>query len=137
MQRILTKFAPDIFISTGGGGQFNPKAYRKLIAPFRDKIANNELIIASVDTTPGQVEFLRDGLATVNVGQKPYEMGHWAITLLNMHSSGQPLPLVINTGLTYCDRDNFNSCTIRKPTNFQVNQIVRPASIGHIFKPQG
>ncbi|BFM08531.1 substrate-binding domain-containing protein [Halioxenophilus aromaticivorans] len=136
MKRILNKFAPDIFISTGGGAQFVPQTYRKLVSPWRDKIASGELVIASIDTTPGQVELLKEGLATINVGQKPYEMGYWAVTLLNMHDNGQPIPLVVNTGLTLCDQRNYATCAQQKPITFKVNEVKQNLTIGQIRRPQ-
>lgn len=111
MVRTIGKFNVDIFISTGGGSQFLPALYRKSIKPFKDDIETGKLIFANVDTLPTQLEYLKEGISTINVGQRPYEMGEWSVKVLNMLIEGEVVPSVINTGLTYCTQRTVGTCT--------------------------
>jgi len=111
MVRTIDVFKVNIFISTGGGGQFLPTKYRKAITPFKAVIKSGELIIANIDTTLAQLAFLTEGLATLNVGQRPYEMGKRSAMVLKMLTDGQEVPKIINTGLTYCLPQTVNTCT--------------------------
>jgi len=115
MAKVLTSFKPDVFISTGGGPQFLPQTYRAMMTPFRKKISAGELLIANIDTTPEQIQYLKEGLSTVNVGQQPYEMGKWSVSLLKMLTDGQPVPLIIYTGLTHCNAHSADYCTLTGP----------------------
>ncbi|NRA55470.1 MAG: hypothetical protein HRU23_15110 [Gammaproteobacteria bacterium] len=112
MVRTIDVFKVNIFISTGGGGQFLPAKYRKVITPFKAAIKSGELIIANIDTTfLAQLEFLTEGLATLNVGQRPYEMGKRSAIVLKMLTDGEEVPKIINTGLTYCLPQTVKTCT--------------------------
>jgi len=111
MVRTLTTFKVDTFISTGGGPQFMPKLYRSAISPYQAAIRAGEIIIASIDTIPVQLAYLSEGTSTINVGQRPYQMGKWTATMLKMLTDDEVVPMVINTGLTYCTKENANNCT--------------------------
>jgi len=58
-----------------------------------------------------QLEYLKEGISTINVGQRPYEMGHWSIKVLNRLAAGKSVPTIIHTHLTLCHKDNVNACT--------------------------
>lgn len=111
MSAILTLYKVDVFANTGGGPQFLPKLYRKTMEAYKKDIKSGKLIFANIDTVPVQLEYLKEGISTVNVGQKPYEMGAWSVKVLQMLSSGEEVPLVINTGLTFCTKKNVEICT--------------------------
>jgi ribose transport system substrate-binding protein len=109
--RMFGKAGVGIFISTGGGPQFIPEQYRKLIEPFKDDIKTGKLIFANIDTIPAQIEYLKEGISTVNVGQRPYEMGKWSMKILKMLTDGEIPPLIIYTGVTICTQKNADTCT--------------------------
>lgn len=111
MVKMIGNYDVDIFISTGGGSQFLPNLYRKAIEPFKNDIKTGKLIFANIDTIPAQIEYLKEGISTVNVGQRPYEMGKWSVTILKMITDGQTPPLVIYTGITNCTQKTADTCT--------------------------
>jgi hypothetical protein len=42
-----------------------------LVEPFKNDLKTGKLMIANMDTIPAQVEYLKEGIGTVNVGQRP------------------------------------------------------------------
>ncbi|TMN86560.1 hypothetical protein CWB72_19385 [Pseudoalteromonas phenolica] len=42
---------------------------------YQDKITKDQFFIISADTEHSQLQALKQGLATENLGQKPFEMG--------------------------------------------------------------
>jgi ribose transport system substrate-binding protein len=109
--RLFGKSGIDIFIVTGGGPQFRPEQYRKLVEPFKNDFKTGKLMIANIDTIPAQIEYLKEGIATVNVGQRPYEMGKWSVKVLKMLTDGEIPPAIIYTGMTICTQENADTCT--------------------------
>jgi ribose transport system substrate-binding protein len=109
--RLFGKSGIDIFIVTGGGPQFRPEKYRKLVEPFKNNLKTGKLMIANMDTIPAQIEFLKERIATVNVGQRPYEMGKWSVRILKLLVDGELPPAIIYTGMTICTQNNTNTCT--------------------------
>jgi ribose transport system substrate-binding protein len=108
--RLLETHDFDIILVTGGGPQFKPEFYRKMMKPFKDDIKTGKLLFANIDTIPEQVEYLKEGIATVNVGQRPYEMGKWSVRILKMIADGEIPPVIIYTGMTICTQKNADSC---------------------------
>lgn len=82
MSKFISKYRPTVFVNTGGGPQFLPKDYKEAIKPFKKDLESKNLIFANIDTIPGQLEYLRDGISTINVGQRPYEMGQKSAIIL-------------------------------------------------------
>jgi len=111
MLRAIDQYKVEVFIITGGGPQFLPKVYREIMAAYKGDIESGKLVLASIDTIPAQLQHLNEGISTVNVGQRPYQMGRWAAKVLNMITNGDIPPAVINTGLTYCNKDTVETCT--------------------------
>jgi ribose transport system substrate-binding protein len=101
----------DVFLITGGGPQFIPEIYRKLIEPYKNDLKTGKLIFANIDTIPAQIEYLKEGIASVNVGQRPYEMGKWSVKILKILTDGEIPPVIINTGMTICTQKNAHTCT--------------------------
>lgn len=73
------------------------------------KAENSFLLI--IDTVAVQLEYLKEGISTVNVGQRPYEMGKQSLLILQKLTNGEAVPVNINTGLTYCTQQNADNCT--------------------------
>jgi ribose transport system substrate-binding protein len=109
--RLLETHYFDVILVTGGGPQFIPAKYRKMMEPFKNDIKTGKLIFANIDTIPTQVEYLKEGIATVNVGQRPYEMGKWSARILKMITDGEIPPAVVSTAMTICTRQNADTCT--------------------------
>lgn len=103
----------DSFIAVGGWAQNNDALYREMIAPYRGKINDKEVIIVITDTSPEQLMMLKDNLAHINVGQNPYEMGRQAILTLHSIVTKQKYEEIIYTPVTFCTPKNFDSCDKR------------------------
>jgi ribose transport system substrate-binding protein len=101
----------DAFVSTGGFPQFLPDAYRAVATKYKDKIASGKLALLIADTLPPQIELLKDGLASGNVGQRPFEMGYKTMYFLKDIKDGKLGPKdPTYTGLDVCTPKNAASC---------------------------
>ncbi len=111
-QDILNKY-PDIdaFIPTGGFGEFLGDAYKNSMSKFKDKIASGKIAIPVADTLPMQLDELKAGLATGNVGQRPFDMGYKVMYFLKDMKEGKAAPAdPTYTGLDVCTPKNVNTC---------------------------
>lgn len=100
----------DVFISTGAFTQWLDNGYRQAIAPHRARLDSGDLVVVVADTLPMQMEQLADGLASGNVGQRPFEMGYRAMFLLKDLAQGKSVDDPIYTGLDVCTQDNHATC---------------------------
>ena len=100
----------DVFISTGAFTQWLDNGYRQAVAPHKARLDSGDLVIVVADTLPMQMEQLADGLASGNVGQRPFEMGYRAMFLLKDLAEGKSVSDPIYTGLDVCTQDNYSSC---------------------------
>jgi ribose transport system substrate-binding protein len=109
---ILNKYPDlDAFIPTGGFAQFLPDANAAMLAPFMDRIKSGKLALAVADTLPMQIDALKAGLASGNVGQRPFEMGYKAMLFLKDIKDGKPAPAdPTYTGLDVCTPDTADTC---------------------------
>jgi ribose transport system substrate-binding protein len=102
----------DAFAATGGFAQFLPDANKAALEKFKGKIADGSLVLAIADTLPMQLEQLKDGYSTGNVGQRPMEMGYKVIYAIYDMKNGKPAPTdPTYTGLDTCSKDNTDTCT--------------------------
>jgi ribose transport system substrate-binding protein len=100
----------DAFVLEGGWAQFAPQAYAQVTNQVKDKMASNELIIVAGDTLPPQIEALKAGRSHVQVGQRPFEMGYRAPSVMIDMIEGNTVEPVIYTGLDECAPKNVDSC---------------------------
>ena len=102
---ILNKYPDlDAFVPTGGWGEFLPDAYKNSMSKFKDRIASG-------DTLPMQLDELREGLATGNVGQRPFDMGYKVMYFLKDMKDGKAAPAdPTYTGLDVCTPKNVDTC---------------------------
>jgi ribose transport system substrate-binding protein len=109
---ILNKYPNlDAFIATGGFGEFIPDGYKNLMEKYKDKIASGAIAIAAADTVSMQMDELKAGLATGNVGQRPFEMGYQSMKALYDMAQGKPAPKdPTYTGLDVCTKENVDTC---------------------------
>lgn len=103
---------PDLtaFMLVGGWAQFAPQAYAQVTDQVMDKLKDKSLIIVAGDTLPPQMEALKAGRSHVQVGQRPFEMGYRAPTVMLDILNGKTVDPVIYTGLDECTQENADSC---------------------------
>ncbi len=101
----------DAFVPTGGFPEFLPDAYRNVASRYKDKIASGKLALVVADTLPVQIVLLKEGLATGNVGQRPFEMGYKAMQFLKDIKDGKAAPKdPTYTGLDVCTPQTAATC---------------------------
>ena len=101
----------DAFGIMGGWPLFGaPQPYRDLFKPMADKIASNEFVIGAADTIGDEVAIAREGLVTALVGQRPFEMGYKAPSVMIDLIEGKPVDDPVFTGLDECTKDTVDTC---------------------------
>ena len=112
MEDILNKYPNlDAFIPTGGFPQFVPDAYEKVATKYKDKIASGALALVVADTLPIQIELMKKGLSSGQVGQRPFEMGYKAMYFLKDIKDGKAPPAdPTYTGLDVCTPKTADTC---------------------------
>jgi len=100
----------DAFVAVGGWAQFDAQAYRKMMRPFKSKLANKEVFVVMADTEKGQLELVKEGLSHVNIGQNPYEMGRKALVVLHSIVTKQVYKEINYTPLILCNQKNYVDC---------------------------
>jgi ribose transport system substrate-binding protein len=104
---------PDLvaFGIMGGWPLFGaPQPYRDLFKPMADKIAKNEFAIGAADTIGEEVAIAKEGLVTALVGQRPFEMGYKAPSVMISLIKGEPVDDPVFTGLDECTKDTADTC---------------------------
>jgi ribose transport system substrate-binding protein len=104
----------DAFVLEGGWPLFGaPQAYRDLTKPLADRIASNDLVIAAADTIGDEVAIAGEGLVTALVGQRPFEMGYKAPSVMIDLIDGKDVPDPVFTGLDECTKDTVDTCIMK------------------------
>jgi len=67
-------------------------------------------VIVAGDTLPPQMQALKEGRSHAQVGQRPFEMGYRAPTVMIDLIEGKDVPDPIYTGLDECTADNIDGC---------------------------
>jgi ribose transport system substrate-binding protein len=98
------------FILVGGWAQFGPQAYAQVTDQVMDKLKTRDLVIVAGDTLPPQIEALKAGRSHAQIGQRPFEMGYRAPTVMIDLIEGKEVDDVIFTGLDECTADNVDTC---------------------------
>ena len=100
----------DAFILVGGWAQFGPQAYAQGTDQVMMKLKTKELIVIAGDTLPPQLDALKAGRSHAQIGQRPFEMGYRApsvlIDLIQKKKVADPL----FTGLDECTPANLGKC---------------------------
>ena len=73
-----------------------------------DKVKAGKFPLVMPDTLPVELQLLKDGYATVLVGQRPYEMGEKAMDLLVSLKKGEKVPVSNKAGLDVVTKDNVD-----------------------------
>ena len=100
----------DAFILIGGWAQFAPQAYAQVTDQVMDRLKSQDLIIVAGDTLPPQMDALRAGRSHVQVGQRPFEMGYRAPTVMIDLIAGKAVDDPLFTGLDECTPETADSC---------------------------
>lgn len=100
----------DAFILEGGWAQFAPQAYAQVTTQVGDKLKAKDLIIIAGDTLPPQLEALKAGRSHAQVGQRPFEMGYKAPSVMLDLIAGKAVEPTIYTGLDECTQENAATC---------------------------
>jgi ribose transport system substrate-binding protein len=100
----------DAFVLEGGWAQFAPQAYAQVATQVKDKMASKDLVIVAGDTLPPQMEALKSGYSHVQVGQRPFEMGYRAPSVMLDLLAGKAVEPVIYTGLDECTQETAETC---------------------------
>ena len=98
------------FMLVGGWAQFAPQAYAQVTDQVMDKLKAKSMVIVAGDTLPPQMEALKAGRSHVQVGQRPFEMGYRAPSVMIDLLDGKPVDPVIYTGLDECTQETADSC---------------------------
>jgi ribose transport system substrate-binding protein len=100
----------DAFILEGGWAQFAPQAYSQVTDQVMAKLKAKELIIIAGDTLPPQIAALKASRSHAQVGQRPFEMGYRAPTVMLDLIAGKAVEPTIFTGLDECTPETADSC---------------------------
>ena len=100
----------DAFVLEGGWAQFAPQAYSQVTGQVMEKLKSKALVIVAGDTLPPQIEALTAGRSHVQVGQRPFEMGYRAPSVMIDLINGKKVEPVIYTGLDECTQENVATC---------------------------
>jgi ribose transport system substrate-binding protein len=101
----------DAFGIMGGWPLFGaPQPYRDLFKPLADRIASNDFAIGDADTMGDAVAIAGEGLVTALVGQRPFEMGYKAPSVMIDLIEGKTVEDPVFTGLDECTKDTVETC---------------------------
>lgn len=101
----------DAFTPTGGFPQFVPDANRAAVEPYKAKIADGSLVMVVADTLPVQMDQMREGFSSGQVGQRPFEMGYRVMqAFAQMAAGGTPPEDPTYTGLDVCTPATIDTC---------------------------
>jgi ribose transport system substrate-binding protein len=116
----------DAILSVAATPQRSDADYRRVMAPYSDRLDRGQLAIVMADTLPMQMEQLADGLSHIQVGQRPFEMGYRAMTILKDLVEGRPvLEDPIYTALDICTKSTIDSCVFGKDAAGQDSDLAR------------
>jgi ribose transport system substrate-binding protein len=102
----------DAFALEGGWPLFMaPQPYRDFTRPLADRIASNDFVIVAADTIGDEVAIAKEGLVTALVGQRPFEMGYKAPSVMIDLIEGKKVDDPVFTGLDECTKDTADTCT--------------------------
>ncbi len=103
---------PDLkaYVLLGGWAQQGCEAFNATGTQYADRFASGDLVVVAGDTVGCQLDTVKAGFSQVNVGQRPYQMGHDAPSILIDIIEGKTVDNPMYTGLDECTKDNVDSC---------------------------
>jgi ribose transport system substrate-binding protein len=100
----------DAFILIGGWAQFGPQAYAQVTDQVMPRLKSKDLVIIAGDTLPPQLDALKAGRSHAQIGQRPFEMGYRAPTVLIDLIGNKKVADPLYTGLDECTASNLGKC---------------------------
>jgi ribose transport system substrate-binding protein len=101
----------DAFVIEGGWPLFGaPQPYRQLTDQYKAQIASKQLVIVAADTIGDEVAIAKEGRVEALVGQRPFEMGYKAPTVMISLIEGKKVEDPVFTGLDECTKDTADTC---------------------------
>jgi ribose transport system substrate-binding protein len=100
----------DAFILIGGWAQFGPQAYAQVTDQVMPRLKSKDLVIIAGDTLPPQLDALKAGRSHAQIGQRPFEMGYRAPSVLIDLIGNKKVADPLYTGLDECTASNLGKC---------------------------
>jgi ribose transport system substrate-binding protein len=101
----------DAFVIEGGWPLFGaPQPYRQLTDQYKAQIASKQLVIVAADTIGDEVAIAKEGRVEALVGQRPFEMGYKAPSVMISLIEGKKVDDPVFTGLDECTKDTADTC---------------------------
>jgi len=101
----------DGIIQLGGWPMFGaPQAYRQLTDQYKARMADKSLVITGADTIGDEVAMAKEGRVNALVGQRPFEMGYKAPTVMIQLIEGKKVDDPVFTGLDECTKQTADTC---------------------------
>ena len=101
----------DAFVIEGGWPLFGaPQPYRQLTDQYKAQIASKQLVIVAADTIGDEVAIAKEGRVEALVGQRPFEMGYKAPSVMINLVEGKPVEDPVFTGLDECTKATADTC---------------------------
>jgi ribose transport system substrate-binding protein len=99
------------FVIEGGWPLFGaPQPYRQLTDQYKKQIADKTLTFEAADTIGDEISMLKEGRVDALVGQRPFEMGYKAPTVMIDIVEGKKVADPVYTGLDECTLATVNTC---------------------------
>ena len=99
------------FVIEGGWPLFGaPQPYRQLTDQYKKQIADKSLTIVAADTIGDEVAIAKEGRVDALVGQRPFEMGYEAPTVMIDLIEGKKVEDPVFTGLDECTKATADTC---------------------------
>jgi ribose transport system substrate-binding protein len=99
------------FVIEGGWPLFGaPQPYRQLTDQYKKQIADKSLTIVAADTIGDEVAIAKEGRVDALVGQRPFEMGYKAPTVMIDLIEGKKVEDPVFTGLDECTKATADTC---------------------------
>jgi ribose transport system substrate-binding protein len=104
----------DAFVIEGGWPLFGaPQPYRQLTDQYKAQIDNKGLVIVAADTIGDEVAIAKEGRVEALVGQRPFEMGYKAPSVMIDLIQGKKVDDPVFTGLDECTKATADTCIQR------------------------
>ncbi len=102
------------FVIEGGWPLFGaPQPYRQLTDQYKKQMADKSLTIVAADTIGDEVALAKEGRVEALVGQRPFEMGYKAPTVMIDLIEGKKVDDPVFTGLDECTMATADTCIQR------------------------
>jgi ribose transport system substrate-binding protein len=101
----------DAFAIEGGWPLFGaPQPYRQLTDQFKAQLASKALVIVAADTIGEELNMAKENRVSALVGQRPFEMGYKAPSIMIDLIAGKAVADPVFTGLDECTPKTLETC---------------------------